>query len=205
MASSSDKPEPEPEIQTYTRSTTSSRPANCFGCDLFLRILLIGASVTCVVVMIFGKQTKEFYSTYEDFDGPVYASSSAEFTNSPAYIYFIVALSVAVVYSIVTALASFAALLKSSLSTIFLVVFAFLDPLMLGVVVSAAATLGAVAYIELKGNEDLGWRKVCHVYTKYCKHVGSSFGVSLFASFLLVFLIWISASTLYRRVPKTRL
>lgn len=66
MASPSDKPEPErecepdpePEIQTYPRSTTRSRPANCFGCDLFLRILLIRASVTCVVVMIFGKQNK---------------------------------------------------------------------------------------------------------------------------------------------------
>lgn len=33
--------------------------------------------------------------------------------------------------------------------------------LMLGIVVSPAATQGTVAYIELKGNDDLAWGKLC--------------------------------------------
>lgn len=70
---------------------------------------------------------------------------------------------------------------------------------MAGVMASAAGTAGSVAYLGLKGNSHVNWNKVCNVYDKFCRHVGSSAAVSLVASVLLVSLVVLSSYSLYRR------
>lgn len=74
--------------------------------------------------------------------------------------------------------------------------------LILGVVVSATGAAGGVAYVGLKGNEHVQWQKVCNVFDKYCRHIAGSLAVSLFASVVLVLLIWLSAFTLHKKIPK---
>ncbi|KAF5181986.1 Casp-like protein, partial [Thalictrum thalictroides] len=71
--------------------------------------------------------------------------------------------------------------------------------LMVGIVVSATGTAGGVAYTGLKGNSHARWGKICNVYDKFCRHVGISLALSLFASVLLVVLVMLSTYTLYRR------
>jgi ABC-type maltose transport system permease subunit len=158
--------------------------------------------------------------------------------------YFVVALSVSGLYSIITTLASISIIAKPNLSTKFLLHFAFWDvvsiclfhsmhhhnysirkitvainlwpsqdlltnlctkfmmQLILGLVASATGSAGGVAYIGLKGNKHVAWNKVCNTYDKFCQHLAGSLAVSLFASFVLVLLVWLSVYTLHRRIPK---
>lgn len=71
---------------------------------------------------------------------------------------------------------------------------------MLGIVASATGASGGVAYIGLKGNDHSRWTKICNVYDKYCRHIGSATGVSLLAAVLLVLLSMHSSYSLYLRI-----
>lgn len=70
---------------------------------------------------------------------------------------------------------------------------------MAGVMASATGNAGSVAYIGLKGNSHVNWNKICNMYGKFCRHVGSSTAVSLVASIVLVLLVVLSSYSLYRR------
>lgn len=74
--------------------------------------------------------------------------------------------------------------------------------LLLGIVAAATGTAGGVGYIGLKGNTHVRWGKICNVYDKFCRHVGASIIVSLFAAVVLVLLVFVNANSLYRRIPK---
>lgn len=74
--------------------------------------------------------------------------------------------------------------------------------LILGILASATGTAGGVAYVGLKGNNHVGWHKICNVYDKYCRHVGGSIGVGLVGSIVSVLLVWLSAFSLHSRVPQ---
>lgn len=71
---------------------------------------------------------------------------------------------------------------------------------MLGIVASATGASGGVGYIGLKGNSHSRWTKICNVYDKYCRHIGSATGVSLLAAVLLVLLSMHSSYSLYLRI-----
>lgn len=75
-----------------------------------------------------------------------------------------------------------------------------LTQIMLGIVASATGAAGSIAYVGLKGNDHTRWMKICHVYDKFCRHVGSSIAVSLFAAVLLVFLCVLNICSLYKRI-----
>ncbi|KAJ6319126.1 hypothetical protein OIU76_014456 [Salix suchowensis] len=172
--------------------------SNYSSVDVALRGLLFAASVTAVVVMVTAKQTE-----IVPVPGlPIKVPLEAKFSDSPAFVYFISALSVAGLYGILTALASISIISKPAHATRYLLHFALWDVLMLGIVASATGAAGGVAYIGLKGNSHVGWGKVCNVYDKFCQHVGSSIAVALFASVLLVLLTMLSVFSIYRKIPK---
>ncbi|KAG2727221.1 hypothetical protein I3760_01G148400 [Carya illinoinensis] len=178
-------PPPKPEVPA------AAPPAvNCFVLDVGLRVLLFAAALTAVIVMVTSEQTKLI---------PLLGNRKAKFNHSPALIYFVVALSVAGLYSLITILASTSVILKPFFSKKFLVYFAYTDVLILGLVASATGSAGGVAYVGLKGNKHVGWIKVCSTYDTYCQHIAGSLAVSLFASVVLVFLIWLSIFSLHRR------
>ncbi|XP_028751652.1 CASP-like protein 1D2 [Neltuma alba] len=182
--SSSEKPE----------SAYSSAPAgkDFFTFDVILRFLLFASSLVAVVVIATGDQT--------EMVGP--REREANFKNSPAFIYFLVAFSVSGLYSIVTFLASISVLRKPDLKLKFLLHFLFWDALILGIIASATGTAGGVAYVGLKGNSHVNWGKICNVYDKFCRHIAGSLAVALFGSVVTVLLIWLSAYSLHSRVPK---
>ncbi|CAL5337826.1 unnamed protein product [Camellia sinensis] len=157
--------------------------------DVVLRFLLFAATVTAVVVMVTSKQTQP-------------TSPPAKFNHSPAFIYFVAALSVAGLYSIITSLLSVFGLLKPRCSSKLSFHFIIFDVLMLGIVAAATGAAGAVAYLGLKGNSHLQWTKICNVYDKFCRHIGASVAVSLFASIILALLIILSAYSLSKKIPK---
>ncbi|KAJ4722242.1 CASP-like protein [Melia azedarach] len=188
----SDKPA---ATSPYELPPTPSR-VNYSPIDATLRFLLFSASVVSVVLMVTSKQ-----SQLVPVPGlPFAVTIPAKFNHSPAFIYFIAALSVAGLYSIITILASLSSISKAASSKTSLLLFAFGDVVMLGIVASATGASGAVGYIGLKGNDHSGWAKICDVYGKFCRHIGSATGVGLFAAVVLVFLSMLSTYSLYKRI-----
>ncbi|CAL9751166.1 unnamed protein product [Musa acuminata subsp. burmannicoides] len=173
-------------------------PPNLFGVDFGLRLLLLASAVSALVVLVTSKQTESIPTSLPP-PFPAFISRDAKFQHSPAFIYLLVALSVTCFYSIITMVASFAAITSPSSSPRMLFHLVLSDAVMAGVMASAAGTAGSVAYLGLKGNSHVNWNKVCNVYDKFCRHVGSSAAVSLVASVLLVSLVVLSSYSLYRR------
>ncbi|KAK8548707.1 hypothetical protein V6N13_054514 [Hibiscus sabdariffa] len=178
-------------------AATAKFPFDCSVVDVALRILVFAATLSSVVVMVTSDQTEVV---------PVPGSPQvslplqAKFNQSPALIYFVAALSVTGFYSIITTLASLAVLLKPVYSKSFLLVFAFLDVVFVGIVASATGAAGGVFYIGLKGNNHAGWTKICNVYDKFCRYNASSLALALFAAILLVLLSMMSTFTLYKKI-----
>ncbi|KAF8017011.1 hypothetical protein BT93_H2267 [Corymbia citriodora subsp. variegata] len=172
--------------------------ANLLTVDVALRGLLFASTLIAVLVMVTSKQTEEVAVLGIPFPVP----AEAKFNNSPAFTYFVVALSVACLYSIITALASISVVLKPVYSASFLLFFVLWDVVMLGLVASATGTAGGVAYIGLKGNSHANWGKVCHVYDKFCRHLAASIAVSLLAAFALILLIILSIFSLHKKIPQ---
>ncbi|EOY06415.1 Casparian strip membrane protein domain - like 10 [Theobroma cacao] len=192
---STDKPASPPKPEAPLPA--SKCPFNYSVVDVTLRVLLFAATVTSVVVMVSSKQTEVVpLPTMPTVRLPL----PAKFSHSPALIYFVAALSVTGLYSIITTLASISVALTPAYSKSFLLVFAFLDVVFVGIVASATGAAGGVAYIGLKGNNHVGWNKICNAYDKFCRHVGSSVAVSLFAAILLVLLSMMSTFTLYKKI-----
>uniref|UniRef100_A0A5B7C421 CASP-like protein n=1 Tax=Davidia involucrata TaxID=16924 RepID=A0A5B7C421_DAVIN len=213
---SMDKPEPEktappPEPEKVapppeapppeSKAPGESRPIEYFVVvDVVLRVLLFASTLASVLLMVTSKQTKLVPLPALGIPFPV--PVPAKFNHSPAFIYFVAALSVACLYSIITSLVSLFALLKPGCSTKLLVHFVIIDVLMLGIVASATGAAGGVGYVGLKGNSHVGWQKVCNVYDKFCRYIGSAMSISLFASVLLVALVILSIYSLSRKIPK---
>lgn len=190
------KVEHPPEVKTPAGSSS----ANYFAlADVVLRFLLSVSALVAVVVMVTSKQTEKV--PILPFP-PFVAAVPAKFNHSPAFIYFVAALSVAGLYSIITTLLSFYALLKPGCCPTVLSHFVIFDVLLLGIVAAATGAAGGVAYIGLKGNSHVGWKKVCDVYDEFCTHIGASIVVSLFGSIVLVLLILLSVYSLSKKIPK---
>ncbi|CAA0807131.1 CASP-like protein 1D1 [Striga hermonthica] len=166
--------------------------------DLVFRFLLFASCVAAVVVMVTGKQSEFVPIIFP----PFLVSRDANFNHSPALIYFVAALSVAGLYAAITTIVSFFAVLKPASYIKLVSHLVIFDVLVLGLMASATGAAGAVAYIGLKGNSHVQWRKICDIYDGFCKHIGSSVAVSLFGSVVLTLLIIISVRALSKRIPK---
>ncbi|XP_058203252.1 CASP-like protein 1 [Rhododendron vialii] len=167
--------------------------------DVVLRLLLFAVALVAVVVMVTSKETRP---VGRKTTPPYVVFKSAKFQDSPAFIYFVAALSVAGLYAIITTLVSFLALLKPSCSTKLLPHFVIFDVLLLGIVAAATGAAGGVAYVGIKGNSHTEWKKVCSVFGRFCAHVESAIAVSIFASILLANLVILSAHSLSKKIPK---
>ncbi|CAH9109070.1 unnamed protein product [Cuscuta europaea] len=159
-----------------------------------LRLLLFVSLAVAVVVMVSSKQTYVVV--------PFQATLAAKFSYSPAFIYFVAALSVAGCCNIISTVLSFYNLIVKPSCPMLMSHFVILDVLLLGIVASATGTAGGVAYLGLNGNSHVGWMKVCNIFDVYCTHIGTSVAVSLFASVILVILIILSIHSLSKKIPK---
>ncbi|GER55878.1 CASP-like protein 8 [Striga asiatica] len=166
--------------------------------DLVLRFLLFASCVAAVIVMVTGKQSELIPIPFP----PFLVSRDAKFNHSPALIYFVAAVSVAGLYAAITTIVSFFVVLKPTSYIKLVSHLVIFDVLVLGIMAAATGAAGAVAYIGLKGNSHVQWRKICDIYDGFCKHIGSSVAVSLFGSVVLTLLIIISVRALSKRIPK---
>ncbi|CAH8356702.1 unnamed protein product [Eruca vesicaria subsp. sativa] len=157
---------------------------DCRKIDIIIRVLLFSATLVALIVMVTSDQTEMTQLPGAPSPAPV----SAEFSDSPAYIYFVVALVVAGFYALISILISISLLLRPEFASQFSTYISSFDMVVLAMLASATGTAGGVAYIALKGNEDIGWNKICNVYDKFCRYIATSLALSLFASLLLLVL-----------------
>ncbi|XP_022001780.1 CASP-like protein 1 [Helianthus annuus] len=166
--------------------------------DLLLRVLLFATAVTSIVVMVTSKQTKQILVA-----PGVVISRDAKFSHSPAFVYFVAALSVAALYSIITGVISVLALLKPGETSAKLKFhFVILDSLLLGIVAAATGASGGVGYVGLKGNSHSRWNKICDKYDSYCIHFGTSILLSLISSITLLLFVWLSVYVLSKKIAR---
>ncbi|KAK9059946.1 hypothetical protein SSX86_020650 [Deinandra increscens subsp. villosa] len=183
--------EPEYKGTTSTRGVT-----NHVVVDVVLRVILFVTALVAMIVMVTSKQTKLV---------PVAPGMAinmvANFDQSPAFIYYVAALSVACLYSIITSVLSILSLVNVKRgSTKLLFHFAILDVLLLSILASATGAAGAVGYIGYKGNSHTRWNKVCNVFGSFCGHIAGSVTVSLLPSIALVLLVWLSVFVFSKKV-----
>ncbi|XP_030551460.1 CASP-like protein 1D1 [Rhodamnia argentea] len=169
-----------------------------FMVDVLLRVLFFASTLTALVVMVTANQTNPATAAAPRLPAPL----EAKFDNSPALIYFVAAMSVACLYSIITALASISVILAPIFAKDFLLFFVICDVVILGIIASATGTAGTVGYIGLNGDSHVNWGKVCNVYDTFCQHIGAASAVSLFAAVILVVLITLSVVNLHKKIPK---
>ncbi|KAK1387635.1 CASP-like protein 1 [Heracleum sosnowskyi] len=152
--------------------------------EVILRSVLFTATLTSVMALVTSKQTELIPIPFPPYGSPKYS---------------LAVLSLACLYSIITTLLCFAALMRrSGSSRKFMSCVVVIDVLLLGIIASATGVAGEVAYLGLKGNSNVGWHKICNVYDSYCRHIGISVLSSLFTSIVLSILIVFYIVTLSR-------
>ncbi|KAL8264130.1 hypothetical protein R6Q59_022260 [Mikania micrantha] len=183
-----------------TKEKPSGPPPKSIGpvADVGLRFLLFATALVAVIVMVTSKQSK-LITLAPGFSIPFVA----KFSQSPAFIYLVAALSVACLYSIITGVVSVLVLMKPGGSATKLQFhFVILDALLLGIMASATGAAGGVGYIGYKGNTHTQWRKVCDQFGSFCSHFAVSIFLSLISSITLLLLVWLSVYALSKKISK---
>ncbi|KAJ4950748.1 hypothetical protein NE237_027580 [Protea cynaroides] len=170
--------------------------------NLFLRIFSFALSLAAVAIMVSSKQTK----LVKPPTLPVAVPLTSKYTDSPALIYFVVALSLSISYTFITSFTTFWVLKKRFSSKSLLKYYLVLivnDVVMIGLVGAAAGAGGCIGYLGLKGNSKVGWNKICNVYGKFCKQLSIAFGLSIGVGVVLIILVSLSAFSVHRLARKT--
>ncbi|KAK9664269.1 hypothetical protein RND81_14G030000 [Saponaria officinalis] len=155
--------------------------------------------LTLIAAILFGlnKQTKIVPITISPdlpaFNVPVTAKSSYV----SAFVYFVVANSIACVFAAVTLVMTLVS--KGGTKGISFLTNMLIDLMMVALLYSCIGAAGAVGLLGLKGNSHLQWNKVCDVYAKFCHRVEAALALSFFAAFAYVLLILLSVLKLHKR------
>nr|GEX36355.1 CASP-like protein 1 [Tanacetum cinerariifolium]GEZ55444.1 CASP-like protein 1 [Tanacetum cinerariifolium] len=183
----------------YKGSASTGGLRNHVLVDLVLRVILFVSALVAIIIMVTSKQTK-MIPVAPSLAIPV----TAKFSQIPAFTYYVAAMSVACLYSIITSVLSVFAMLKPKRSSIKQSVhFVILDSLLLGIMAAATGAAGAVGYIGYRGNSHTRWNKVCNVYASFCSHITGSVSISLLPSVALLLLIWLSVIVLSKRISRS--
>ncbi|KAK4435203.1 CASP-like protein IN26 [Sesamum alatum] len=197
-------PEPGKVVEKAAQPPEMRAPAEkpvsgLFGLgDVVLRFLLFASSLVAVILLVTSKQAKLIPIPIP----PYLIPRTAKFTQAPALIYYIAAVSIAGFYGIITTFVSLYALLKPGRYPRVVSNFVIFDVLLLGIVAAAVGAAGAMGYTALKGNSHVQWTKICNRYDYFCRHISASISVSLFGSIVLTLLILLSIYSLSKRIPK---
>ncbi|EPS66273.1 hypothetical protein M569_08505, partial [Genlisea aurea] len=158
--------------------------------DFLLRISLFASVLTATVLLAAANQTIVLQLPFPPFE----ISRTAK--------YLLTALSVTGLYSVVSSALSLFAVFSHGKHLVLVYHFVILDLLLLGILSAATGASGAVAYLGYKGNSHTNWLKLCNRYDKFCRYVGTSIFISLFASVLLLLLVLRTIRSLARKITK---
>ncbi|XP_076917950.1 CASP-like protein 1 [Bidens hawaiensis] len=188
-----DMPAPEPDYKGGMGTGAGAGVKYHVVIDVVLRVVLFATALVAVIVMVTSKQTKLIPVAQG-----MTVSMVANFNQSPAFIYYVAALSVACLCGIITGAFALVNLKRGSTKLMFHI--AILDTLLLGILASATGAAGAVGYIGYKGNSHTRWNKVCNVFGTFCGHIAGSVSLSLLPPLALLLLVWLSFSVFSKKI-----
>ncbi|KAK9077731.1 hypothetical protein SSX86_006068 [Deinandra increscens subsp. villosa] len=166
--------------------------------DAALRAVVFVAALAAVIVMVTSKQSKMVR-----ISPTMVIPLDANWNQSPAYIYYVTAFSVACLYSFITGISSVLTLKKTGgNSTRLQFNMAMLDSLLLAIVSSAVGATFAVAYIGLRGNRHSFWNEICNAYGSFCHHLAASITMAITSAVALLLLVWLSYYTLLKKIAR---
>ncbi|CAM8915296.1 unnamed protein product [Rhodiola kirilowii] len=122
-----------------------------------LRVIALGATVAAVVVMVTSHESATVLNM----------KFTAKYSNTEAFMYFVVANAVGAGYSLIVL---FLSLCKNPYWRIILV----LDLVMAVLLASSMSAALTIAQVGKKGNSHAGWLPICGQVPRFCDHVGGA-------------------------------
>nr|DAD34140.1 TPA_asm: hypothetical protein HUJ06_004780 [Nelumbo nucifera] len=150
--------------------------------QVVLRISATAIAVAATCLMATSKQSTDFFGI------PI----RAEYSYSPAFVFFLYANGIASVISLVSLFLVFVGHNKGSKTRNYFFLF-LLDLIVMALVMGAAAAATAIGYVGVYGNAHTGWMPICDHVGKFCHRVTASFICSYLVLFVYLILIVLSA------------
>ncbi|XP_050288012.1 CASP-like protein 1B2 [Quercus robur] len=153
---------------------------------LLLRLVAFFATASATIVMALNKQTNTLVVATIG-NNPIKASLTAKFQHTPAFVFFVVANSMASFHNLLILVVEIVGH-KIDYKGLRLAIIAILD--MLIVVLAAAGDGAAVFMAELgkNGNSHARWNKICDKFQTFCDH-GSGALIASFVGLILLLII----------------
>lgn len=165
--------------------------------EVVLRVMALSLTLVAAIILGVDKETQivpiTLVSTLPPLDVPV----SAKWHYLSAFLYFVVANSIACAYAAVSVILS---LMNKHGQKSFLTMFVLLvmDTLMIALLFSSNGAALAIGIVGYKGNSHVQWKKVCNVFGKFCNHAAASIVVSLLGSTAFILLVLLATLSLRR-------
>eukprot|EP01018_Ginkgo_biloba_P017212 Gb_26814 [translate_table: standard] len=145
--------------------------------DIFFRLLALVATLAAALVMATSNQT---------LNTPIGRWITANYHYSPAFMFFVVANTIACGYSLLSiVLNSIANVIKWRSFAFTRCILILCDLIMAVLLSSGASAATAIGHVGLKGNSHVGWNEFCSFYVRFCAHVGGAIVSSLIGMCLL--------------------
>ncbi|GJS06498.1 CASP-like protein 1 [Tanacetum coccineum] len=152
--------------------------------DATLRAVLFATTNVALIAMVTSKETNMI-----PISPTMKVPLNASFNQSPAYIYYVSAITVACLYSIITCVLSVLALMKKGGNIMKLQFYLeILDSLFFGIVASATGAAVATGYIGIKENSH-SRNKFCNIYRSFCHQMEVSVFMSLISTLAFLLLV----------------
>ncbi|KAK3030147.1 hypothetical protein RJ639_037668 [Escallonia herrerae] len=162
-----------------------------------LRLFAFSAFVSATVVMALNKQTKAFVVATIG-SNPIKATVTAKFQHTPAFVFFVVANSVASMHNLlILAIQSIGR--KYDFKGNRFAVIAISDMLTVALVSGGASGAAFMGYLGRKGNSHARWNKICDKFDTFCDHGAGAMIASFIGLVLLIIVNVISIIKLQNR------
>lgn len=164
--------------------------------ELSLRLVALLASVSGFVFLVTDKQTRSF---------TIYTSvivQEADYSDMKAIVVSVITLGIVALHSAVQSLRCLCSVSSTSIppSSVLAWTIFLLDQSMTYLILSSSAASAQSAWFSEQGSDGFKWQKVCYLYMKFCKQIGTGIIGSFVAFMALLFTSIISAFILFARV-----
>ncbi|KAF7848211.1 hypothetical protein BT93_L2192 [Corymbia citriodora subsp. variegata] len=151
--------------------------------SLVLRLLALGSTAAAIAIMVTSHETAKVLNL----------SFDAKYSNTSAFVYFVVAEAIAGGYSLVS--------LLLSCKTPILRLMMMMDVVIAMLLSSSISAAVAIGQVGKKGNSHAGWLPICGQVSKFCDQVTGTLIAGFVAAVLYLVLLLCSLHSLFALKP----
>ncbi|CAN4090657.1 unnamed protein product [Withania somnifera] len=159
--------------------------------DLFIRIIVIIATLGSAIAMGTTNETLPFFTQFVRF--------KAKYNDLPTFTFFVVANAIVSAYLVLSlGLSIYHIMSIRSRAQSSRVALIFFDTAMLALLTAGASASAAIVYLAHKGNTKANWFPICQQYDSFCHRTSGSVVGSFAGVVLFILLVLLSAVALSR-------